>query len=367
MDKNNIAIIISSFSPIIGGSEKQLELISRELIKEGYNIDVITRRYDGLTKKEKIDGININRISVITINKYFEKLSFILNTLIFLLINKKRYNLLIASQFGSCSIISKIYKSITNVPYLVRATGGEARTLSKTEKGKKKFNKVCSNADAFIAINKDIYNVFTELNVDTEKVEYITNGVDLRKRIDVSNNNVVMYCGRIEKVKGVDILLEAWKLIDKEKNIKNTKLVIVGDGSQRKDLMKKYKYLENIEWVGETKNTDEYYKEARFLVAPSRSEGISNTILESMSRGIPVIATNVGGTSEIILAKDEGILVESENVKQIYEAMKLYLKDDDLLEKVSINAYNRIRSNFSIESAKIKYINVFNYIGSRYE
>ena len=330
-----IALIISCFYPVVGGAEKQLFLIAKELVKRGYTVDVFTRRYQGLSKYEIIEGININRIYVSRL-KQLEKILFISNCLIKLFVEKK-YNLLIASQFGTCSYISKIYKKVKGVDYLARCSGKEAEIMSRSFSGKQKFKNNCNDASGFITINKCIKNDLVKLGVDEEKILFITNGV--------KNKLNVLFCGRIEYIKGIDMLLAVWKELEQDGY--EIMLNIVGDGSLKSKLMDEYIDLKFIKWVGEILDTSEYYKNSKLLIVPSRYEGISNTILEAKSYGLPVIATAVGGNCEIIKHNVNGYLCNPD-IKSIKKSIINIINNDTLLEQVSDVAFKQIESEFDI-------------------
>ena len=348
--KIRIAIIISSFYPIVGGSERQFFLIAKNLVQKGYEIDVFTRKYPKLSKYENIEGINIHRVSIGYLKK-FNKVFFIKNTLINLIF-KKKYNIVFSSQFGSCSYVANLYKNLFNINYIVRSTGKEAGELSKNNKGIKKFNMTCRNATKIIAINETIKKDLMKLCVKDEQICRIGNGVEKNKKIDPISNKNIVYCGRLEEIKGIDLLLEAWGKI--ENNFDNdVYLEILGDGKLGDYLKNKYRHLRKVKWIGTVYNSQKYIKKARILILPSRYEGVSNTLLEALSIGLPVIATKVGGNIEIINDNKNGVLTNID-VNEIKEAIVRLYYDEDLLSKLSNGAYDYIEK-FNINNIVSKY------------
>jgi glycosyltransferase involved in cell wall biosynthesis len=87
----------------------------------------------------------------------------------------------------------------------------------------------------------------------------------------------------------------------------------------------------------------------RLLVLPSVTEGLPNVVLEAMACGTPVLATPVGAIPDIIKEGESGFLLKSNDPKHIAERIIELLNKPDLLEKVSVNAYNYVRENFSFE------------------
>ena len=347
-----ISIIISSFYPMIGGSERQLQLISEELIKRRYDIEVITRKYNGLSKIEYVGNIKVRRIGIIKINKTTEKISFCINSILYYLFNfKNKPDVIIASQTGICSVVAMFIKKIFKCKVLVRVAGGELRSF---ENNKKRFAKIFKNVDKFIVLSEDMKNTMENLN--EKRVEKITNAVLEQTKLEFNMGEYVFFCGRIEKVKGVDLLLESWRQI--QKNGYNIPLVIVGDGNLKKELEIKYNDLIDVKWMGEDRDTSKYYKNARLLINTSEYEGISNTILEALSYGVPVIATNVGGNKDLISNYKNGILIDREIDEIVETVSELYFNDKKILDMKN-NSLEYIKNHY-IENIIEKYINEFN-------
>lgn len=347
-----VNIIISSFYPKIGGAEKQLQLISEKLIEEGYEVEVITRRYKGLAKVEYIGNIRVRRIWMIKLNKNTEKLSFYINSILYYLTKfKTKPDVIIASQTGVAARVAITIKTIFNCKVLVRIAGGE---LKKFEGNNSKFGKIFKRVDKFIVLSEDMKKTMEKLN--EKRVEKITNAVLKQVNIEANIGRYILFCGRIEKVKGLDLLLDSWRqmqIIGVE-----IPLVIVGDGSLKKQLEERYKELRCVKWVGEDTDTDKYYKNARLLINTSEYEGISNTILEAQSYGIPVIASNVGGNKDLISNYKNGILFERDINSLIKTICEIYFNEEMILEMKN-NSLEYIKNHY-IENIICKYIDQFN-------
>ncbi|MCX8178489.1 MAG: glycosyltransferase [Candidatus Aenigmarchaeota archaeon] len=150
----------------------------------------------------------------------------------------------------------------------------------------------------------------------------------------------ILYAGRLSKEKGVNYLIEAFSHL---KN-KNAKLLIAGDGPERKKLeniAKNYGLSQRIKFLGFVDKTtlQNLYEDIDFIVLPSVwQEPFGLTGLEAMSYGRPVIAFNVGGISEYVSNNENGFLVDVFDVKSLAEKMETLLSDKDLLLKFSKNS-----------------------------
>jgi L-malate glycosyltransferase len=343
-----ILIIISNFYPVIGGSERQLFLLASELVNLGHKVEILTRKSSiGLIEKETVNGFTINRVNFINKNSLLAKLSFIFYGYKF--IKKNQFDHVISSQIGVSTFLGALHKRHYGGKLLVRLTGRGTEQFKKNFFTKAKFNYITKMVDKFVALNDKMINDLIDLSIDKLRISKIDNGVLVNKKVEIEKNNYALFCGRIEKVKGLDFLLEAFK------QIPSIDLVIVGDGKEKKRLMELYKDFHNIKWFDSTLYVEKYYLNAKILISSSLYEGISNTILEAMSHGIPVIATNVGGTTEIIKNGITGVLIPPKDTNAIIEAVNQLYNNNTFLDEISSKSYYFCKDNFGIEKKAIKY------------
>ena len=153
---------------------------------------------------------------------------------------------------------------------------------------------------------------------------------------------VVMTVARLEKVKGIEFLIRA---------VKDFQLLIIGDGSERKNLenlVKKLNLKERVNFLGEIPNEKipEYLAAADCFVLPSLKEGFGIAILEAQAAGVPVIATRVGGILDLVEDQKTGILVEPGNAEAITQAILKIRSSPDFARslvqnaKMNLNAYH---------------------------
>jgi len=160
------------------------------------------------------------------------------------------------------------------------------------------------------------------------------------------------FMGVLSKEKGIIEFLKSCNIL-KNKNVA-IRVVIWGDGVL-KDQVEQYINKNNLSALVQLKNFVDPYdvpkilNKIKLLVIPSYSEGLPNTLLEAMACGTPVLATPVGGIPDLVKEGETGFLLKSNNPEHIAERIIELLNKPDILEKVSINAYNYVRENFSFE------------------
>jgi len=162
----------------------------------------------------------------------------------------------------------------------------------------------------------------------------------------------VAFMGVLSKEKGIIEFLKSCNIL-KNKNVA-IRILILGNGIL-KDQVEQYINKNNLSALVQLKNFVDSHEvpkilnKIKLLVISSYSEGLPNRLLEAMACGTPVLATPVGGIPDLVKEGETGFLLKSNNPEHIAERIIELLNKPDILEKVSINAYNYVRENFSFE------------------
>jgi len=174
-----------------------------------------------------------------------------------------------------------------------------------------------------------------------------TSTFTVKKKIN-ERANVMGYIGRLSEEKGVLNLIKAIPLVLKERA--DTYFLICGEGSLASKIEKIVKSLKTnvklMRWIPH-EEVPYLLNELKMLVLPSYTEGLPNIILEAMACGTPVLTTPVGAVPDIIKDGETGFLLKSNDPKCIANRIVELLGKPKLLEKVSVNAYNYVKENFS--------------------
>lgn len=185
----------------------------------------------------------------------------------------------------------------------------------------------------------------------------ITPGVEMRKRNGFDAADIIIgNVGRLAEVKNHKLLIESFCIVKKQ--IDRLKLLIVGDGELRQEIdemILRKKLERHVILTGERIDVLDLLNIMDVFVLPSKSEGISITLLEAMSIGLPVIATDVGGNKEIITNGVHGLLVGPNDPTQLAEKITYILRDCSLLRRLSSNAKARAEQDFSLDSTSKDY------------
>lgn len=220
----------------------------------------------------------------------------------------------------------------------------------------------------FITVSRDL-DTWLQVTVPVapNKTRQIYNGVDCQRfhppvegeesPKDIPFNSrehlIIGSVGRMDPVKDQLTLVRAFLLLldSVPKARQRLRLVHIGDGS----LMEEAKQLlesagaGGLAWLpGARNDVDRLYRSFDLFVLPSLAEGISNTILEAMASGLPTIATDVGGNSELVVAGQTGALTPRADPEALAKALLPYIQDPSLIRAHGGNARERAEATFSI-------------------
>ena len=207
-----------------------------------------------------------------------------------------------------------------------------------------------------IIVESDSLVYWLNLSKYKSKIRIRSTFVDMeifKPMINVSKrDNVVGYIGGLTKLKGVTQFVKAIPLILKNRH--DVGFLICGDGPCYKEIERiilKYDSLKKVKLKGWIQHSEvpKYLNQLKLLILPSKTEGLPNIVLEAMACGTPVVATRVGAIPDIVKDGETGFLLKSNDSKHIADKIIELLNKPELLEKVSKNAYNYVRENFSYE------------------
>lgn len=210
-------------------------------------------------------------------------------------------------------------------------------------------------ADRIVCVSESTARFFSQrTHADARRVVSIPNGVDASRFRHGGRARprrpVVVSVGRLESQKGYDMLIKAVKLcadggVDAE-------FAIAGDGPQRQELEQKisgYALGGKVQFVGRTDDVSGLLAAADVFVSPSRWEGMPNVVLEAMAAGLPVVATAVGGTTELVVHGQTGLLVPPDDTRAMADALTALVSTPTYRRKLGKRARARVLKHFTWE------------------
>lgn len=211
-----------------------------------------------------------------------------------------------------------------------------------------------------VAVSEDIQKAFIkQFGFKESKISMIHNGIEIPDFTPERGNEetfVVGSAGRLCPVKEYPFMIEIAKVV-KEKT-KNIKFHLAGEGPERSKLqalIQKYRLKETFVLQGHIDNMPPFYRSLDLYLNTSVHEGIPMSILEAMAHGIPVVAPDVGGISEVVDNGEDGYLIEKRDPKAFAEKCFLLYKNKQLRRGMARAAREKIVKSFSVENMAAQY------------
>ena len=241
------------------------------------------------------------------------------------------------------------------------------------------INFIINNSTKISVANEYEKKIFEKFN-QASKIEIIRNGINLEtmktKTDDFKKKHgivlpFVLFIGRFSKVKGIDILLHAIKILKDRSELENICFVIMGVdfGFQNKmvQMIDDFGIKQKIHLIINPSREDVIaaYSESEFLVLPSRWELSPLTPLEEFAFKKPVISTNVHGIPSTITDKKNGILVKNEDYHELAEAIMELINDKQKCLEYGLSGYNLVKTECNSKSMAEKTLRMYNQIINR--
>ena len=230
---------------------------------------------------------------------------------------------------------------------------------------------IYSKIDKVIAVSQAVKKTLT--NFPPKKIVTIYNGIDtdrfataqsgsLRKELDLAENTrIVGMVGHVSPHKGHAIFIKSIPEITA--NNPDTVFVVIGDDFKNGEYISQLKNLDNrVHFLGPRANIPDLMKDLDVFVLASANEPFGLVTVEAMASGTPVVATNSGGTVEIITDRETGILIPPNDPSELAKAVVRILNDDELANKLRANGQTRVRALFDLKTMAVNTVGVYREI-----
>jgi glycosyltransferase involved in cell wall biosynthesis len=211
-------------------------------------------------------------------------------------------------------------------------------------------------ADGVIAVSSPLVEQLVARRIPKDKIRLVRNGftvteptetrADARRTLGLgSDTKVVGWIGRLSREKGADVMLNAFSLCDR-----SLRLSMIGDGPQRKHLLKQAARLgiaERVTWHGAIAKAGTLMPAFDAFVLSSRTEGTPIVLFEAMHAGVPIVATTVGGVSDVV-SSDQALLIPPEDPNRLASALGELAINPDIALVRSRSARERLRESFDV-------------------
>ncbi len=346
-----------------GGMEVYTQNIARALVDVGQEPIVLTRRFKNTKAHEKISGVEVERVPWLR-GFFFRNVSF--NTLAFFRELSLDYDAVLANGVFA-SFFAWLASVVKRKPVVSRCAG-IAWVQSQYPKPVQWLlhaieHLTYGSVDTVIFLSKPEVEAFKrKMGFLPKKYVIIPTGVDfkkvnsgsgakVRKDFHLGKDKVILFVGRLIAVKRLPALIKGFLAA----NLKGYKLVIVGDGPERKSLEKLAAPNDNIIFTGMRLDTENFYDAADVFALVSESEGLPLSLLEAYAAGLPCILTDIGLPAD----NSNALIVKPGDHKAIAKAMKKLASDAVLRKRMSLANRRKARDEFAWERTVALYLKAF--------
>ncbi|MDP3993630.1 MAG: glycosyltransferase family 4 protein [Candidatus Doudnabacteria bacterium] len=379
-----ILIAAGIFPPETGGPATYTKLLAEELVRRGHDVTVTT--YSNYSKFDGDSGFKIARVK----RSFFKPLHYYRY---YRAVKKfgKEAEVIFLQDMVSAGYPASLATKVLGKPYVVKVTGdyswerayAEGLTKLATDDFQKLLvypKKISKIRDVQIRVCKDARIVITPAEylkiivagwgVKPERIRVVYNSikmtempdrVELRRRLNLEGT-VLVSAGRLVKLRRFDRLIELMPEIVKK--VPNAKLVIVGGGPEYAaslmQMVAQRGLTSAVTFTGKIDplNVREYVAASDLVIVNSIQEGLSHLILEALACGTPVVATDVGGTPEIIQHEETGLLFPPEDENKLLASIFRVLFDEGLRQRLQTAGKALIETKFSMAKMVDETLNI---------
>ena len=337
--------------PTKSGAEFHAENHAKQLILRGHQVTIMAKKRYSFTKaREWLGDIDLVRLHAPF--RWLEVLARLLTTHR----DMEAFYLVGTPKFAVWAVL---YANWAKKPVTLTLTG-KSEIFDGNANWRNRIFRQCTN---YIATSHEIRNGLIERGgIPADHVTVLPHGIDVARYPRVAEEErrrlrerhhlrpdtlVLLFCARVVIDKGIDTLQKLWPMLHRKDP--SARLFIVGGG--RTELLEELREMgkaldDSVTVVGEVDAPQEYYQMSDVYVFPSRHEGLPTSLIEAMSCGLPVVASDIGGCNDLVVDGETGFLVPTEDVNGFYEKiLHLFLHEAERL-RMGANGSRRAAEMF---------------------
>lgn len=365
MGRESIAIVSAQFLPHIGGVERYTDCVAKEIQRRGYDVTVVTSEYPECSNREMVDGVEVYRLPSYRLmdGRYpILKPSQEKRHLQEVLADKHLYHMLANTRFYPISLWAVRWAYKNHVPCTVVEHGTAHLQMGKlsfvAEWVEHVFTTILKRYHpTFMGVSRAACEWSKHFGLDNSEVahnaiaveefqnkKFVEKG-DMREKYQIPTDAYfLVYAGRLIPEKGLIQLAKAVEEVSKEHKIH---LLLAGDGPLYEELSRNYG--KTVQCIGSVSREEilQLLHACDSFCLPSDSEGLPTVVLEAAMCQAHVIATQYGGTGEIISDDDFGVCLKDNRVETVEKGIREALLDEEKRKQQAKNLHERVKEEYS--------------------
>jgi glycosyltransferase involved in cell wall biosynthesis len=391
-----IILLTTYYYPFIGGGESHARRLASYLARHGIGVVILTKRVDRHSPAlEKIDGVPVYRIPPAGERSMLQKWMMIPFAIFALLRLRKKFDVIYCPGYRAIGIAAIGAGKLLRRPVILRAGNNGILSCRNWDSSlarchldpqgllasliKRLVRKTYASATAFACISREIEAETLQCGILPQKVHYLPNGVDTqqfrppmpgeRDLISLEekwpqHRLVCMYVGRLSAEKGILDLLEAWRALKDLRTI----LIVVGPdmpghhmdvGPAVREYVAEHRMQEGVILYGRREDIPRLLRAADLFIQPSHYEAFSNSVIEAMATGLPLVASQVGGMMDCLVDGVNALLCKPASPAALAMQIRRLLDDQRLRAELGREARATVERDYDESLIFAKFARLF--------
>ncbi len=397
--KPRVLLVSTYYHPVVGGVEAHARQLAGYLQAHGFAVEVVTKRVDrGDAVHVAIDGVPVQRVGPAGERRGSGKWAVLPALAAQLLRRRGRYDVIVCVDYRGTAVaaiplghlLGKAVIAQGEVAGVLAGAGADSTSGLESESALTRLLKlparaIYRRADLIVCIGRDLEREALRAGMARERVVYLPHGVDVtrfrpaapgereqfRRQIGWPiDRTVVLFLGRLSVEKGVNDLVEAWRLADRGDAL----LALVGPdmtghawdaGASARAFVAAHGLAGAVRFEGATADPAPFYRAADVFVQPSHFEALGNTAIEAMASGLPVVTSGVGGLGDFCVDGETAVLHAPRSPGSLARAIERVLGDRDLRTRIADAGRRTAVTRFEIGGLMARYAELVEAVARR--
>jgi glycosyltransferase involved in cell wall biosynthesis len=383
-----VCLLATEIDAATGGVQIQSRRLVAGLGELGISTFIITRNYVGAARRERQGSTVILRSPVV------RRSTAAINSLLYLVFGvfwlirfRKQYDVIQCQQMFGSAMAGLLARSILRKPVVVRVTStgtlGEVAYLRAMPGARTRLRQL-RGVDRWVALTGLMRDEIASLGVPRERIVIIPNSAampaspayegsvraDARQRLALGAGPIAVFTGRLSSEKGLDTLLDAWKSVVARHP--DARLIVLGAGGAFRNVEPALRAqraalaLEtSVELRGHVDNVGEFLLASNLFVLPTRTEGMSNSLVEAMAAGTAVVTTDIPAHVGVVAHDVDALLVPPDQPDSLADAISSLFSDPQRAERIGRAARAKAEEQLGVTQMIRRYLAVYTDLTGR--
>jgi glycosyltransferase involved in cell wall biosynthesis len=375
-----VCLLVTDIDAPSGGVQKNSRLLLKKLNERGIATYACARNYHGLPADEMVDGTLVHRCRIVRRRIALNGILYFLGTIRWLIRHRRNYDVIHCQQMFGPTMAAAVASFFIDKPIVTRVTTvgelSEVKQIRELPLSGLRL-RLIRRVSRWVALTSEMKRELIGMGIQEQGIKIIHNSTELptewggaetktrlRQELGLPAVKIGVFIGRLSDEKNLDVLIEAWLEVRQE--FPGARLLIVGAGGAYRNVEGRLRELvsvldldSSVLFVGHVDRAKDYVMASDVFVLPSRTEGMSNALLEALACGAPIVATDIPGNAEICTDVQNALLVPVGDSHAMAHAIKKLFSSPDFARQLGMAARRKAQQDLSVDTMVDKYLAVY--------